>query len=428
MMDSALAQCIVESLRITGSCEASLARLRTFSRRDWLRTLSWLDDSGLALYLLERVNRLDASDVLPREVKGHLERGLASNRQRLLEMRGEFAALNGRFEAAGVEYVVLKGFALIPAFCPDAGLRTQYDYDYLVALSSLDAARQAIQEAGYSQKTKSPGFGKKGECFFSARALAIPPPDTNFYSAEVPRDVELHLSLWESLGEMVNLGVPADTLDRKRQANWQNVCFPALADDDALLFQSLHAFQHFLNYWCKPSCLLEVTYFIARRHGDAVFWEQFRQRAESHRYLPQIVSLIFSLADLLFHPPIPPEVSDWISRRLPAALHLWVQRHGKRWALAPFPGSKLSLLAHREFIEDPTVWSKVKWSRLIPFHRPAQVVESDNPSLSSRLLANRDQWRFVWSRAAFHVGAFVRYTGELPRWKRALRRFSQGSS
>src|SRR5256885_1559231 len=121
-MNYALARSIVGSLRVTGSCEEPLVKLIKFGRLDWQRTLPWLADSGLALYFLKRASHSDLHDALPAQIRDHLRRNLANNRRRIAEMKTEFGSLNLYFKAAGVEYVVLKGFALVPDYCPDASL------------------------------------------------------------------------------------------------------------------------------------------------------------------------------------------------------------------------------------------------------------------------------------------------------------------
>lgn len=150
--------------------------------------------------------------------------------------------------------------------------------------------------------------------------------------------------------------------------------FPALADDDALLFQVLHAFHHMLDHWCRPSCFLEIAYCVARQHASASFWDRFRSRVEDRRYLPEIAGLVFSMATMLFGAPVPDEVARWSAQR--SVLSLWVREYGERWAIALFPGSKLSLFMHREFVGDPVVWRSVRRSRLLPLHRAAQVAEA----------------------------------------------------
>ena len=424
-MNRALIQSIIESLRVTGAREEPLSRLSVYHEHEWQRVLPWLDESGLGLYLLKRVSDLDSLYVLPASIQTRLQRDLATNRRRLSVMKEEFDSLNRYFSAAGVDYVVLKGFALVPEYCPEAALRSQYDYDFLVHRESASAARHSLQSRDYSLKVKSPGFEKQDEALFTAQAITIPPPDQNFYSPNIPRAVELHLGLWESNRDMINVATPEDVLNRKRLSSWENLYFPVLAEDDSLIFQVLHAFQHILDFWCRPSCFLEIAHFLTGRRSDPAFWERFRMRVDGHRHLPQIVGLVFSMAEMLFQAPLPPEVTAWNARALPAALSLWVQRYGRDWALARFPGSKLSLFAHRAFIEDPEVRKQVERYRLFPFHQPAKVVESDDQRLASRWRASWEQKRYVLSRLKFHLGGLLGYTWELPSWKKELKRIER---
>ena len=119
-------------------------------------------------------------------------------------------------------------------------------------------------------------------------------------ASALPRRVELHLGLWEPHSDGVLPDVPGDVLDRRRSVRWQGIQFPALADDDALLLQVLHAFKHMLSCWCRMSCFLEITYFMAQRHADTSFWNQFRSRLEDRKLLPEITGLVFAMATNLF--------------------------------------------------------------------------------------------------------------------------------
>src|SRR5947208_14938667 len=101
-MNRALARCIVGSLRVTGSLEEPLAKLVTFRRPDWERTLPWLADSGLALYLRKRGSQSDLHEALPAPIRDHLRRNRASNRRRTAGMKTEFGSRHPRSNAAGV--------------------------------------------------------------------------------------------------------------------------------------------------------------------------------------------------------------------------------------------------------------------------------------------------------------------------------------
>jgi hypothetical protein len=355
---------------------------------------------------------------LPAAIRTRLEQDLIANQCRVAVLKEEFGSLLHAFTEAGVDFVVLKGFALVPEFCPDAALRSQYDYDFLVHPESTSAARRALEAHGYSLKVKNPDFRKEDESLFTTQALAVPPSDQNFYTVKIPRAVELHLRLWEPNREMFEVETPIDVLNRKRMSNWEGLSFPTLAEDDALIFQALHAFQHIIAFWCRPSCFLEIAYFIERHQYGTPFWERFRLRVNSHRNLLHIVGLVFSMADLLFEAPLAPEVARWATLTLPPVLASWVQRRGQGWALARFPGSKLSLFVHQAFIDDPSVWKEVERSRLFPYHRPATVVESADQRLASQWQTSWDQANYVFSRLKFHLGGLLSYAWELPSWRK----------
>ncbi|MDE3180646.1 MAG: nucleotidyltransferase family protein [Acidobacteriota bacterium] len=420
-MNRALAHCIVRSLRVTGPREEPLAQLGKFSRPDWERTLSWLDDSGLALYLLERVDRAGADNALPQPIRARLQENLASNRQRVAQMKREFEFFNSRFEAAGVEFVVLKGFALVPDFCPDAVLRPQYDYDYLVHPECEEAARQVLQAAGYVQKNQSPGLEPTGETRFVSQPLSFPSANEDYYAATLPRGVELHLGLWEPSCDGMRLVVPGDILDRRRQAESQDMRFPMLADDDALLFQILHAYHHMLSYWCRPSCFLEIAHFMAAPTTGASFWEGFCRRISHYKQLPEISSLVFAMAAKLFEAPVPDQVVSRMRGLHSPALSAWVKRYGEPWALTPFPGSKLTLFILHEFIDDSAGWDKIRRNQLLPFHRPARASESRDGTPGSKQEARRNQRRFVLGRVKFHFRALLSYAWHAPQWNRVKR-------
>ncbi len=420
-MNRALIQCAVEALRVSGRTEELPARLGDFREQDWRKTLPWLEESGLGLHFLKRMRDSGALLKLPKKIRIRLEQDAAANRCRLVAMRGEFCSLVRAFDAADVDYAVLKGFALVPDFCPDAALRSQLDYDFLIRENSSAAARRALEELGYSLKPQRPGRQKEEESAFSPPPQPEPSADYGFYSQNIPRPVELHLALWESIGEEIIVEAPTDALDRKGSSSWECMTFPVLADDDFLILQALHAFQHILACWCRPSYFLEIAYFLDRRQGDVELWNRLRSRVQGRRNLAQILGLVFAMAELLFHAPVHPQLAEWTTMALPAPLRLWVRRHGRRWALARFPGSKLSLFVHRAFIEDPKLWKEIARRRLFPLHGRPRGAESSNHGRASSWRVDLHQSLYVFSRLKFHVGGLINYVWEQSAWKKSLR-------
>ena len=108
-------------------------------------------------------------------------------------MAEEFDLLNRRFERAGIEYAVWKGFALIPEYCPDACLRPSYDYDYIISPNAWDGAQQTLLAAGYACRSEP---GTRSELTFlpPASLRRLSHAGLGLYSTTIPRKVELHLA------------------------------------------------------------------------------------------------------------------------------------------------------------------------------------------------------------------------------------------
>lgn len=421
-MNRRLALQIIDCLRVVGPAESDFDDLKTWDRRSWLAMLPWLHTSGLALYLLRTLRDRCQEDLMPPDVRRRLEFDQASNERRVAVMAGEFATLNRCFENAGIRYAALKGFALIPDYSPDASLRAQADFDYLVAPESKSQAEQALRAAGYLRRFRD---DRNVHVFFhSARPLRIPASDDDLYCADLPRRLELHTGLWDGSPESIHPRSLGTALERTQLRPWQGLRFPALADEDALTFQILHTLRHIFDFWCRLALLLEIAYFLQRRAHDEVFWRRFVARAEGDSGLPQATGVVFTLAAELFGASVPAALTDWIRQSTPRAMALWVARYGRGCALENFMGDKFSLFLHREFIPDAAAWRVVCRRRLFPFHRPNRAAEPASPRISSRLAAGLRQWLHVSRRVKFHFASALRYGWELPRWERMLREAS----
>lgn len=90
--------------------------------------------------------------ILPISALSPLEENLTANRQPVAYLASQFDFLNHKFNHAGMRYAVVKGFSLIPQLCPDAALRHQSDFDYLVDNQSLPLAKTVLEDDGYSLK------------------------------------------------------------------------------------------------------------------------------------------------------------------------------------------------------------------------------------------------------------------------------------
>ena len=414
-MRKALPESIVEELNVTRRGTSPVEHWRTFSERDWTRCLRWLDYSGLAIYFLEKLSQSGRLNILPSPIRQDLEKRRANNSIRTEAILRELTRFTEAFKQARVNYAILKGLALVPDYCPDAALRTQYDHDVLVDAASIDAAERVLQNAGYRHKSGT----RDGHCIVYRR----PEPRIRFahdteglYSPDLGRSIELHLNLWEDAEEKIYLNLPNDFLSRRKASSWKRWNFDGLCDEDSLLFQILHAFKHILRNWCRLSIFLEIAMFLERRASDAAFWDRFATRIQTVRWAPEASLVVLTLADQIFGVGMPPHLSHLLTTRRAPALGLWIEKYGRDAAVFNFHRDKCSLFLHREFIERDDDWTAIRRRRLFPIqrpHRPPAVVFQRGFSTAGRLWLENVH---ALKRLAFHSRAGLRYAFEYPRW------------
>ena len=428
-MNYDLAREVIGCLDVSGSSRVHAERLSSFNARDWNRTLRWLDESGLALLLWRRLEVLGAVGVLPAEMRAALERNLRDHRRRITEMAREFDSINRAFESAGVEYVALKGFALIPEYCPCASLRTTYDYDYLVYPAELKRACKALEIAHYRLEP-----GSEGEPLVYHHRNSSPHRPVSrddLYSDDFPRTVEMHAQFWNPDELKIGLDFQGDFLARRELRHLtakqlgvgeSELCsglrFWALRQEDELLFQLLHAFRHILQDWCRLVSLLDIAWFVDRRSSDTSFWESFLERLRPCPALREIAGLILSLSAQLFRASLPAMVAADTARTARAATSLWIDRYGFESALSNFARNKFSLLLHREFVADASVWQGIEHRRLFPLHRPNRAADAGTRDLRARVAAGWKQSVYVLRRVHHHALGYARYRLERLRWER----------
>jgi hypothetical protein len=414
-VNPALTEAVAECLGVS-SGDREAEQLRKYSPRDWKRTLGWLDNSGLALYLHRRLQELDATDVLPAAVLSRLERNLVDNRRRVEQMTNQLETIHQEFDRAGIKYIFLKGFSLVPAFCPNADLRAPNDFDYLIDPKSVAAARHALEEIGYRLTRKG-----ETELGFDKPTRRIPSPCDSPYDAATEASVELHLDLWDSEQHMVQLESPGFVMARSVVGGWRGLHFPVLRDSEAFLLQVLHVFQHLLHGWVKMSWLLEIGFFMDRRSTDSAFWEEFNQRLEASRRVEEFAAIVTSLVAKVFRSRQPEAARGW-NRSLRPAARIWLECYAKTWVFAdhPFsesrwlPPAKLSLLLHQAYLADPQLRKEYVRHRLFPWKRPPATpaaIQMETAESAPR------QLRFVMHLLSFHAGAGLRYAWELPHWR-----------
>lgn len=413
-----LAEDIVEVLSFSSDGRDRVDNFKRYKEREWTRALRWLDDSGLPFYFLQKLKNINATHLVPPGVISRLELNFAANRERADYMSHQFAFLNQKFNDAGVGYAALKGISLVPQFCPDATLRYQGDFDYLVDDRSLLPAQQVLLEAGYSPKA-SPSCQ---EFIFLMPGKGQPSRSGEQYHARAPHAVELHLDMWDSDMHGLQLIPKLFLAERARTHRWNGFAFPALGEEDAFLLQVVHACHHTFSHWIRMSCLFEIGYFLNRRATDTSLWHRIEERIGDNVVLKEFVVVVTELVAKLFAAPLPQLVRVWGQKIRPRS-RVWIEGYARHWAFCQLPGyefrmfpsAKLVLFLHRQYV-DAAARKRLVRNSIPTFSRLSRIASSVKERPSLALDADWRKRQLLIRRTLFHALSWARYLCEIPRW------------
>ncbi|HEV2352013.1 MAG TPA: nucleotidyltransferase family protein [Terriglobia bacterium] len=394
--------------------------LRELRPPEWKLTLGWLRRSGLALYWWSRIKAGNNDGFIPRNIREDLDADLRENRARLSAMAGEFRLLILLLRGAEIPYAVLKGFALIPEYCPDPVFRNQYDFDFLVRPDSLGRLNEVLLDSGFIKKPKRIGDNQV-VYFESTRQPQVPHNLDKVFSPDLYRPIEIHTCLWQASVEKIHFELPPDPLGGVVLKTWNDLSFFSLAPEEALVFQVIHLFRHILNNYCRLSHFFELTVFLHQHAEQKSFWTGFERVVQADPRLMEAAGVVFSLAANLFNLEVPGHAKPFTTDHLTSASAFWVHEYGLQSALQNFTNSKSSLYLHRLFVEKECDWKKIRRRRLFPIQKPGVVARASSRATMPNLGAHSRQLMHILRRSWFHGVAALKYVWGLPEWRRASR-------
>jgi hypothetical protein len=373
--------------------------------------LYWLDVSGLALYLFDRLCELGLCERMPPAIIDRLQQNTIDNVKRTQGMVEESVAIQREFQRACLSYSVIKGLSL----CPDAVLRPelrhQFDLDFLVAEKSISEARQLLEHRGYRLYAIS---GNSWEFKINETPYGSL---ENMYKDSPECAVELHV---EPEAASTN-----SRLSRTTHREMFGILMPVLSPVDLFLGQALHAFKDVCSAFSRTAHLLEFYRHVIVRRDDANFWMELRSKAECDRKASLGIGVVTHLLTSIMGDFAPTALTDWTVQTLPPSVQLWVNMYGRLTIFGKPPGTKLYLLLQKE-LEDAGVPGKHSIRRaLLPSRLPPPVVRGSSiETLSVRIARYRLQCRVIFSRLGFHLMEGLRYALESYRWRQSLKRLS----
>jgi hypothetical protein len=368
--------------------------LSPFRDRDWQRNLTWLDTSGLALYLLHHLTTLRLTHLLPAPILRRLQQNHADNSSRNTGLLHEAVAMTHAFQHENLSFAHLKGFSLWPDSVPDPALRCQLDLDLLIRDEDAPTARDLLERMGYRLDVivgNTWEFRTGGPQVASLKDL---------YKSKAQRSADLHLAPATGLLERVHI------------RSFSGHPLPVLSPVDQYLAQAQHLFKHMCYAFTRVSWLLELRRHTLARQHENQFWLQIKQRlVEEPKYAVALGVTSLLLATIFGDAP----PASLAAIEVSPSIRLWVQLYARKALLADFPGTKLYLLLLAEL--QPTTRRK----HLLPLQPPPRLTDSyTGETTLSKLRRQRIQLHFLVFRLRFHSVEGIRYLVESFRFRRLL--------
>ena len=333
------------------------------SDMEWRELLAFADRTQLTLHLGGKAG-------LPPWLDVEIEARRVRNMERRRRLRETFAEIEHAFNAAAVEFVILKGFTHESGFGIYPNARVQYDLDLLCAPAELSRARDTLRTLGY--------LPHGGKSLSDEHSRPLVRPFTwawrgDYFDPEMPIAVELHDSIWNATHDRFHI----DTA-----AFWNRRSGNSLARTDVAGFAALHVLRHALRQDARPAHAYELARLLQTR--DALFWRDWIEHRDPRLRGLESVGLRFA--------------SEWFSCALPEAVDReWLRQPGpvKDWfrefAWSPIANilgrNKDSIWLHLALLERGSDRMRVFCHRMTPLRLPHH--------------AN------VWERGRYHAGAFA---------------------
>ncbi len=385
------------------SADAVAAALARHGDSVWRKNFKWLDSSGLALYLVDRLGSLGCKDVLPPSILARFNQNLADNRARTDALFREAVEISHRLQAEDVRFAISKGITLFPESVRDPALRCQLDLDFLIRADHVEAARVVMERSGYRLRADT------GATLEYRAGAATAASISDYYKPKPQRCVDLH-----------RVDTSDQRLGRVHFRSFWGEVLPALSPADLFIGQAMHLFSHLSGAFTRAAWALEYRNHLLMRSGHAAFWAEVEERATERPGAAIGLGISTLLVSEVFNAPVPPALAAWTTDCLSPSLRLWVQLYGRHALSADFPGSKLYLLLQKELLAGRPQQRRQRRLHLLPLHHVPPMI-TDKPSgerLMPRLRRYSAQARFILFRLRFHVVENLRYAREASRWDR----------
>ena len=364
--------------------------LASLDEREWRKLLEFCDRCGLTLAL-----GLRCREHLPDWVRQRIDQNLANNAERWRRLQATYRRLAGAFAEAGLEFVVLKGFAHCPDFAEHPSFRPQGDLDLLFAEDQVLRARDVALRLGFHPLA---GFERHPIDHLPAMVQKTGWKwRGDFFDPDMPVSIELHFRLWDAQTEGFRVHGWEEFWARRERRSIDGLEFTGLSAPDALVYAALHALRHLLRGDLRPLHIYEIGWFLEYHMAPALS--------------PRYEAICFALAECWFGSPHVHELPDAVQR--------WLDTYAYSPIAARFRPNKDELWLHLALLDPDASRLGLLRRRLLPMQIPGPInvrfmarrISYHTRALLSlplgRLGLTREFWRFFAVACCWDFGLFI---------------------
>ncbi len=380
---------LLDALQLEG---ANSEALLVLDDTEWRRLLEFCDLAHLALPL----SQVKLAG-FPAWVVDRLEQNIRDNAARFERTKAAYIEAATAMGRAAASHVVLKGFAQVPDYVKEPGLRSQSDIDVYCPREHIEKAQAALMKIGYRPDGAAdlnsdhlPGLIRQGKWKWQGNA----------YDPEMPPGIELHFCLWNPRVSLIEIPEVERFWEHRVRRRMGNMEFCALHPVDQLGYLALHILRGVLTGDWVVHHVLELATFLHNRTRDVEFWSQWHEMHSAN--LRGLEALAFGLARNWFSCALPEVVRVEVDR-LPPGQQRWLRRFGGAPLEVMFRHNKdgrlLQLLLTRSRTSRQSVLRKAMFPSRVPgpnapavrirYRRAVPGTNRNTPVLYARFLARK---------------------------------------
>jgi predicted MFS family arabinose efflux permease len=344
---------------------ANAQTLRKLDRSEWGELLSFCDLMHLTLPLGEA-----CKNELPDWVRSRIETNFADNTLHFEYVRAVYSEMAGALHDAGVEHLVIKGFAQFPGYVDDPRLRTQSDIDLFCPRESIFKARDVLMGLDYEPDRRLehlpsdhiPPMARKTNWQWQG----------NFFDPAMPVGVDLHFRFWDEasarftptgLDQFWSRRVGKQISDRR----FGDLRYLSLHPVDNLGYVSLHLLRNLLRGEWMVQYAHEIARFLHHNAANDSFWQGWLTLHDPS--LRALEAVAFRLAKEWFACDVSDVAANEIEQLSPPVQH-WFGEFSSSPLTGVFRKNKDSLWLHMALLESRRDQAAVLRRTLLPGRIP----------------------------------------------------------